>query len=229
MSTPEISKVFVKQSLNTSMKKIGIFGGTFDPIHFGHIDTAKQTAQWLNLDTLFLLPSHIPPHKTKTSANAQQRLGMVELICGEDRMLTLDKRELNKNSPSYTFETLKEIKREYADAQLFFIVGMDSLLSFNTWHKYQEILSLCHLVVNSRPDYTVDKNNLELMQLLTNHQFNHPDEIQQKKAGCILLHDTKKWNISSTEIRKKIKKNINCDYLLPKSIISYINKERLYR
>jgi nicotinate-nucleotide adenylyltransferase len=229
MSTLEISNHCIKQSFNEPMKRIGIFGGTFDPIHFGHIHTAKQAAHWLNLDELFLLPSHIPPHKTKTSANAQQRLNMVELICGQDPMLTLDKRELTKDSPSYTFETLKEIRRELSDAQLFFIVGMDSLLSFSTWHKYQKILSLCHLVVNSRPDYTVDKGNIELMQLLASHKFSHPDELQQQKTGGILLHDTKDWHISSTDIRKKIKNNHNCDDLLPKAIISYINKEQLYR
>jgi nicotinate-nucleotide adenylyltransferase len=229
MSTPEISKQSVKQAINKPMKKIGILGGTFDPIHFGHIYTAKQTALWLNLDKLFILPSHIPPHKSKTSANAQQRLNMAELACREDPILTLDKRELNKESLSYTVETFEEIRDEYIDAQLFFIVGMDSLLTFSTWHKYEKILSLCHLVVNSRPNFTVDKNNVELMQLLANHYISHPAELQQKKAGGILLHDTKDWHISSTDIRKKFKNNQNCDDLLPKAIISYINKEQLYR
>ncbi|MFT5756122.1 MAG: nicotinate-nucleotide adenylyltransferase [Alteromonadaceae bacterium] len=241
MSTPKISNDLLKQVINESMnqpihlpidqamKRIGIFGGTFDPIHLGHIHTAKQTALWLNLDKLFILPSHLPPHKTKTSANTQQRLNMVELVCRQDSSLTLDKRELNKNTPSYTVETLQEIKNEYPQAQLFFIIGMDSLLTFSTWHKHQEILSLCHLVVNSRPSYTLDKKNIELTQLLANHQINHPDELQQQKAGGILIHDTKEWHISSTEIRKRIKNNLNCDDLLLKCVISYINKEELYR
>jgi len=220
-----------KHLLNPSMEKIGIFGGTFDPIHFGHIHTAKQTAQWLNLDKLFILPSHIPPHKTKTSASPLQRLNMVELACHKDPVLTVDKRELSfhKKSPSYTVETLEELREEYSNAQLFFIVGMDSLLTFSTWHKYQEILSLCHLVVNSRPDYIIDKDNIELTKLLANHQIYHPDELKQKKAGGILLHDAKDWHISSTDIREKIKQNQNCNDLLPKDIISYIKEERLYR
>ena len=225
MSTPEISK----NSLTNPMERIGIFGGTFDPIHFGHIHTAKQTAQWLNLDKLLILPSHIPPHKSKTSATAEQRLAMVDIVCQKDPALILDKRELNKHSPSYTVETLREIKTEYAQAQLFFIVGMDSLLTFNTWHKYQEILSLCHLVVNTRPNYQIDRNNIELTQLLENHQISHLNELKQKEAGSILLHDSKDWRISSTEIRKKIKSKHNCSELLPKDILSYINKEQLYR
>ena len=225
MSTPEISE----DSINYPMQRIGIFGGTFDPIHFGHIHTAKQTAQWLNLDKLLILPSHIPPHKNKTLATAQQRLAMVDLVCQKDPTFILDKRELNKSSPSYTVETLQEIKNEYAQTQLFFIVGMDSLLTFKTWHKYQEILSLCHLVVNSRPNYHVDKNNTELTQLLASHQINHPNKLKKKSAGCILLHDSKDWYISSTEIREKIKNNHNCSELLPVDVLSYINKEQLYR
>jgi len=214
---------------NKKMKRIGIFGGTFDPIHFGHIHTVKQTTDWLNLDKLLILPSHIPPHKKKTAATAQQRLAMVDLICQKDPTLILDERELNKDTPSYTVETLYEIKEEHNNAQLFFIVGMDSLLNFNTWHKYQEILTLSHLAVNTRPNYAIDKNNIELIRLLANHQINHPNELQRQEAGCILLNDGEDWHISSTDIREKIKNGYNCGDLLPKEIISYINKEQLYR
>ena len=154
---------------------------------------------------------------------------MVDIVCQKDPALILDKRELNKHSPSYTVETLREIKTEYAQAQLFFIVGMDSLLTFNTWHKYQEILSLCHLVVNTRPNYHIHRNNIELTQLLENHQISHLNELKQKEAGSILLHDSKEWHIYSTEIREKIKSKHNCSELLPNDILSYINKEQLYR
>jgi len=154
---------------------------------------------------------------------------MVELICQKDPTLVLDKRELNRNTPSYTVETLREIKEQYNNAQLFFIMGMDSLLGFNNWYKYQEILTLSHLAINTRPNYHIDKNNIELITLLANHQINHPNELRQKKAGCILLNNAEDWNISSTDIREKLKKQHDCRDLLPKAIISYINKEQLYR
>jgi len=229
MSIPKIREESLNSPLKSPVKRIGVFGGTFDPIHFGHIHTAKQTAQWLNLDRLLILPSHIPPHKSKTSATAIQRLAMVDLVCQKEPSLVRDKRELNKHSPSYTVETLQEIKGEYAQAQLFFIVGMDSLLTFKTWYKYQDILSLSHLVVNTRPNYHLDEDNIELSLLLAKHQINHPNELKRNSAGCILFHDSKDWNISSTQIRDKIKNNQNCSEFLPADILSYINEEQLYR
>ncbi len=132
---------------------IGILGGTFDPIHYGHLKPAKQTADWLGLEQLILLPAHIPAHKQNTFATTQQRVDMVKLVCDADALFTLDARETLKNSTSYTIDTLIEINEEHPNSIIYFLMGLDSLLSFHQWHRWQDILSLCHLVVNARPRY----------------------------------------------------------------------------
>ena len=148
------------------LKRIAILGGTFDPIHHGHLKPAQQVANWLKLEKLVLLPAHIPPHKNGTYANASQRKAMVELVCEHDKLFHIDSRELTRTSPSYTVETLKEIKSENPHSQLFFIIGMDSLLNFTSWHQWQEILMLCHLVVNNRPQYEFASINIQTKNLL---------------------------------------------------------------
>jgi nicotinate-nucleotide adenylyltransferase len=209
-------------------KVIAIMGGTFDPIHNGHIETAKETAAWLKVTQLLLLPAHIPPHKNTTTASAMHREEMVRLVCQEQPLFQLDNRELKRHTSSYTVTSLQEIKQEQPNSRIFFIIGMDSLLSFTTWHQWQTILSLCHIVVNIRPGYQLAKVNSATQKLLKLHQISDLKALNAQDCGGIIFHQNQTFNISSSEIRtqlhhKNVKKNS-----LTKSVSQYIQQENLY-
>ena len=215
--------------MNTT-NKIAILGGTFDPVHNGHILPAKHVAQWLGLAQIYLMPANIPPHKSSVSASAKQRVDMVKLVCGDDELFTCDEREINRTTLSYTVDTLREIKQAHPDQIIFFIIGMDSLLTFPQWHQWQDILTLCHLVVNCRPDYPLEKLTPCHQALLKKHQLDKttsPQSITQQ-AGYILFPPEIACDISSTQIRNNIKNNKKCEHLLPNKVENYIRDNQLY-
>jgi len=166
---------------------IGILGGTFDPIHIGHTTPAECVARWLNLDKILLIPAHIPPHKKTPKINAEQRAKMVDLVCEDNSLFQCDLRELHHLTPSYTVETLKELKQDYPNKTLFFIMGMDSLLTFTQWHCYKEILTLCHLVINTRPNYSLTQLNDETKLLLKDHKVTELFRLQNASFGHIIF------------------------------------------
>ncbi|WP_448549164.1 nicotinate-nucleotide adenylyltransferase [Thalassotalea fusca] len=208
---------------------LGILGGTFDPIHNGHIEPALSVAQELSLDEVLVLPAHIPPHKDSTHASPTQRLEMVKRACQSHPIFTPDQRELNRTSISYSVDTLKEVKNEYPHATLYFLMGMDSLLSFTKWHKWQEILNLCHLVVSTRPGYDSTLATLASPQLIQNAITISAEELKSAKIGKILLLTNKVIDISSTEIRDAIARNIDISSYISSDVMEYIEKQRLYR
>ena len=217
-------------SINDKEKKhIGILGGNFDPIHYGHLKPLLHASKQLSLQQVLLMPAHIPPHKHSVVASSAQRALMVELACKEDKLLQFDDRELQRNSTSYTIETLKEIKSlSSKNTQLYFFIGMDSLLSFSTWYQYSEILSLCHLVVNTRPNFNLNTANNATLELLNNHQITRIEELKQQAFGGIYFAKTNEEDISSTQIRHQLQQGKNCAALLPETVYHYIKQQQLY-
>jgi len=219
------------------MNSIGVLGGTFDPIHLGHTLPAKVVAKHLSLDQILLIPASIPPHKTMPNVSATQRVEMVKLACDAEPLFNCDERELNRNGHSFTVDTLNELSKTYNNTHLYFIIGLDSLLTFTTWHKYQEILSLCHLVVNTRPNYQLKAINRATKALLDKHQVASVDSLKKCSSGGILLlpshlPDYDKHlniNISSSEIRQRLSNDQSCQNLLSPSVLAFINKNELYR
>ena len=219
------------------MTSIGILGGTFDPIHLGHTLPAKVVADYLSLTQVLLIPASIPPHKATPNVSAKQRAEMVHLACQSEHVFTCDERELKRDGNSYTVDTLKELKEAFPQQTLYFIVGLDSLLTFTRWHKYQEILSLCHLVVNTRPNYQLDNVDQTTTALLNNHQIHTIDELKKRKSGGIFLfpHTLPAYqnhldiNISSSEIRQQLANRQDCQQLLAPSVYTFINMNKLYR
>ncbi len=210
------------------VQNIGLLGGTFDPIHYGHIKPVIAAAQWLGLDEVKLMPAHIPPHKNNTFANAQQRLAMVELVCQQYSMLTYDARELKRNQPSFTVTTLKEIKKDQPNSRLFFFIGMDSLINFTTWHNYQEILHYCHLVVSTRPNYQLAQLDTIGKNFLAQHRVNSPEQAKAHAAGHILLAPDYFYPISSTQIRAQLQQQNYPSEHLPEVVLNYIIEQKLY-
>lgn len=211
--------------MNLTNKRIGILGGTFDPVHNGHIACAKHVASWLQLNEVLLLPSHIPPHKSEVTAQVLDRKNMLSLICQDNKKLKLDERELNKNTISYTVETLREYKQEFPRSSLYFIIGMDSLINFSSWYHWQEILTLCHLVVCSRPGYSVTN---EKIKVLSPYIVNNITSIIHQQSGGILFTPEIAFEISSSQIRKKIKHQQNIDDLIPCVVKQYIERNNIY-
>ncbi|MEW6989502.1 nicotinate-nucleotide adenylyltransferase [Colwelliaceae bacterium 6441] len=231
MNMPSLTQKQTIEPQNTAnnLRRIGILGGTFDPIHYGHIKPALETANWLSFEQLFLLPAHIPPHKKSTSANATHRKAMVEMVCQQYSFFELDGRELQKNTPSYTVESIKEISQSHHNAQLFFMIGMDSLLTLTSWHRWENILKYCHIVVNTRPDYYLQKLNDACLTQLSPYFIDDKTVITSIPSGKIIFHPQAKFAISSTEIRAEIKKNIFDTDKLPNNIVKYIQQHQLYK
>lgn len=219
------------------MSSIGILGGTFNPIHLGHTLPAKAVSAYLSLDKIFLIPASIPPHKTSPNVSAKHRAAMVKLACEAEPLFSCDERELKRDGYSFTVDTLKVLSKEHPSARLYFIMGLDSLLTFTTWHKYQEILSLCHLVVNTRPNYQLNDINQATQLLLNQHQVDEVKVLKNIKSGGILLLPSSlpnydehlNINLSSSEVRQRLLKKQDCQHLIDPKVFAFINKNNLYR
>lgn len=206
------------------------FGGTFDPIHYGHLRPVSVLAQEVGLNQVTLLPNHVPPHRPQPEANAQQRLKMVTLAIADNPLFSVDDRELHRTTPSYTIDTLETIRKERGQTQpLAFIIGQDSLLTLHKWHRWHALLDVCHLLVLARPGYNQQMDTPELQRWLEQHRVTDATQLSQQPHGYIYLADTPLLEISATEIRQRRHQGISCDDLLPRSVQRYIELQGLYR
>jgi len=215
-------------STNIQQQAIAFLGGTFDPVHFGHLRPALEICEALSLKQLFFMPNHIAPHKAESHCNAQQRCEMVTLALRNQLRMDIDTRELNRHKPSYTIDTLKELKNQYPDTPLCFIMGMDSLISFDTWFQWQEILSYCHLVISHRPGWEYQLNE-QVQALVDTHQTTNKHDLHNNQVGKIYFQTTSQLAISSSEIRQLLNNDISIDYLLPEAVNDYIKQHQLYK
>ncbi|KEY56887.1 nicotinate-nucleotide adenylyltransferase [Serratia sp. DD3] len=207
-----------------------LFGGTFDPIHYGHLRPVEALANEVGLQQVTLLPNHVPPHRPQPEANPQQRLAMVKLAIADHPLFTVDERELQRTTPSYTIDTLEMIRKERGAAlPLAFIIGQDSLLSLHKWHRWQDLLNVCHLLVLARPGYQQQMDSTELQGWLEQHQISDPTLLSQQPSGYIYRANTPLLEISATEIRQRLHQGMGCDALLPHSVLRYIELQGLYR
>lgn len=209
-----------------------LFGGTFDPIHYGHLLPAVALVEEVKLSQVSLLPNHIPPHKTQPEASTYQRIEMLKLAIADYPMLSIDMREMNQSRldrPSYTIETLQAWRMENGDQPgLAFILGQDSLLSLPTWNNWQTLLNYCHLLICRRPGYAENSDNPQLKDWIERHQTKNIDDLHTHPNGFIYFANTPLENISATEIREKISNGKSCETLLPPKVWQYIQAEHLY-
>ncbi|MEC4728721.1 nicotinate-nucleotide adenylyltransferase [Shewanella sp. D64] len=207
--------------------RIGILGGTFDPIHFGHIRPAIEVKQLLNLDKIWLMPNHIPPHKTTPSVNTQHRVEMAQLVCDQYAEFELCDIEVNRQTPSYLVTTLEQITLNNPDDEFYFIMGMDSLITLTNWYKWQSLFTLCHLVVCQRQGWNLAPDNAIFNEYQT--RLASPQAITAQKSGLIIPIKVTPQAYSSTEIRQQLSQGSTPTDALPNIISEYIKDKNLYQ
>lgn len=206
---------------------IGILGGSFDPIHFGHLRLAVEMSQALKLSELRFIPTGQPPHRSPPVASGGQRLSMVKAAIKGVPGLRVDDRELRRSGPSYTVDTLLSLRAELGAEPLCLIIGMDAFLKLNTWHRWRELPGLAHIVAAHRPGWTGEPSD-EIKQLLAERRGDDPKRLTTSSAGCIFLCPITQLDISSSQIRRLIAEQRSASFLLPESVLKIINTENLY-
>ncbi|PIJ48796.1 nicotinic acid mononucleotide adenylyltransferase [Erwinia sp. OLTSP20] len=216
--------------MTANLALYALLGGTFDPIHYGHLKPAEALARQVGLGKVTLMPNNVPPHRPQPEASAAQRLTMLRLAIRGRPLFDIDERELQHHAPSYTLDTLQTLRAERGDRQpLAFIIGQDSLLTLPSWHGGYSLLNYCHLLVCQRPGYNQQMKTEDDQRWLQQHQVNDPRRLHQQPAGCIFLAQTPLINISATEIRQRRHLGQACDDLLPAAVSQFMDREGLYR
>lgn len=206
------------------MRRIGLLGGTFDPVHFGHLRPAVEVRAALALDELRLLPCRVSPLRDEPAAPAEARLEMLRLAVADQDDLVVDPREFDRRPPSYTVDTLTELRRELPDARLHFIMGADAFSAFDQWQRHADILELAHLVVARRPSARRD-----IPSGLAGRVTERPADLEDAAAGRVLLLTVTQLDISATGIRRLAASGGDLRYLMPEPARHYLEQNRLYR
>jgi nicotinate-nucleotide adenylyltransferase len=214
---------------------IGILGGTFDPLHYGHLRLAQELAEGLALSEVRFIPAGLPPHRAQPFASPPQRLEMVRLGIDGNPLFSLDEREIFKMTPSYTVETLLDLRRELGAMQsLCLFMGADAFLGLTTWHRWRELFDMAHIVVAQRPGVAgiaraAATLPAELLDELNRRLTNEPEALRDVPSGAILVHPVTALDISATQIRRELAAGRSPRYLLPDAVLDYIQTNGLYK
>jgi nicotinate-nucleotide adenylyltransferase len=207
---------------------IGILGGTFDPVHFGHLRAALEVFQDLDLAEVRLIPCHIPPHREPPSATPKQRLRMVRAAVAGVPGLRVDDRELVRGGVSYSVDTLRGLRAELADTPLALILGSDAFCGLASWREWRELPRLCHFIVVQRPGWAPPAEG-EAARLLHEGATEDPAAVRDPGAGRVLRWTVTQLEISASRIRAEVSAGRSPRYLVPESVRRIIGEEGLYR
>lgn len=209
---------------------IGILGGTFDPIHYGHLRLAQEVAQALALTEVRFVPAGVPPLRDTPRTDAAHRVAMVRLAIANNPLFTLDERETRRSGPSYTVDTLTELRAELgAETPLTWIVGLDAFLRFDHWHRWFEIFDLAHIAVAHRPGAALsDIGDTVLAAEFALRRVNDIRALATQPAGCVAVLPIPLLEISATAIRAAIGCGRSVRYWLPDAVIDYVNAQHLF-
>ncbi len=212
--------------------KLGLFGGTFDPIHLGHLRSAEEIGEALDLTTVYLIPSALPPHKTGEPVTPfHHRLAMTRLAAAHSARFEAHDLEGRRPGLSYSIETLKEFHRVYGpNPQLFFIVGTDAFLEIKTWKEYQSLFDYAHFVIMQRPGFQLER--LEPLLLSLDVAFEKTDDprvFETHTGNRLMLMKTTLMDISATVVRKLVREDKSVRFLVPEDVRNYVKEKGLYR
>jgi nicotinate-nucleotide adenylyltransferase len=208
------------------LRRVGVMGGMFDPVHHGHLRTALSILEYLGLDEMRLVPCHHPVHRQPCVASPDQRIKMLQLAVDGDPRLVVDERECQQTGPSYFYDTLHSILTELSDVSLYFVLGADAFNSLPTWYRWREIFALTRLVVIDRPGWEVSPEQPLHEIFIENRVLNQ--EHLHHKAGAVLLCTMDPLDISSSKIRQLIATGKSPRYLVPDAVWHYIKANKLY-
>ncbi|MBF0675333.1 nicotinate-nucleotide adenylyltransferase [Pseudomonas sp.] len=208
-------------------RRIGILGGTFDPVHIGHLRGALEVAELLDLDEVRLTPSARPPHRGTPQVSAEDRLAMVQCAVQGVTPLTVDDRELRRDKPSYTVDTLLSLRQELAaHDQLFLLLGWDAFCGLPSWHRWEELLDHCHILVLQRPDADSEAPD-ELRNLLAGRSVSDPLTLNGPGGQISFIWQTP-LEVSATQLRERLASGRSIRFLVPDAVLAYIHAHGLY-
>lgn len=212
------------------MQLIGLLGGTFNPVHNGHLRLAQELADSLKLAEVRFIPSAQPPHKAAPEVSAEHRAAMVQLAITANPFFKLDTRELNRKSASYTIDTLISLQEDLGgNVALGLIMGSDAFAKLNTWHRWQALLDYCHIILVQRPTSGIQpKLAEELSLLLHDHYTENVSDLVNENTGYIHMQKITALDITSTNIRAQLALGISPRYLMPDNVLDYIKHNKLY-
>lgn len=201
---------------------IALFGGTFNPVHNGHIALAREVSSHFKLEKVDLLPSYFPVHRREPGVSADMRSRMVELAVAPYPELRLNRIEIDRSAPSYTVDTLRELKRVQPDQPICWMMGSDAFNDFNTWKEPEEILNLAHLIVCARPGVTLRAD------IFADHRLPTGTSLLDSQDGKIAFFAMRPNRCSATEIRKKLTQGLSSSECLPAPVLDFIRQQHLY-
>jgi len=217
----------------TAASAIGLFGGTFDPIHFAHLRLAEETAEAFDLEQVRLIPASVPPHRDQPHASPEHRLAMTRLAIAGNPRLAVDEREFGRAGASYTIDTLAEIRDEQGQRPLCLLMGADAFVLLDTWHRWFELFDLAHIIVARRPGFPLEQLASSLPEGLREQYSKRLEHraaaVCSAPSGKIFTHELTALDVSATALRNLIHRNASLRYLLPDQVIAYIQKHHLYR
>lgn len=215
-------------AISASKLTIGLFGGTFDPIHFGHLRPALEVMETLSLESVRFIPARVPPHRDAPLITAGQRSRMVAAAITQQPGFVLDTCELERDGPSYTVDTLLDFRNRYGkETSLVLLLGGDAFAGLPGWHRWQELIKLAHIAVMSRPGSDFTPTSV-VADFLRRHEVEDPQALHQSPAGSILRVPVTQLDISATDIRKRLRQKYSVNYLMPQALIETISSLKLY-
>jgi nicotinate-nucleotide adenylyltransferase len=216
-----------------AINPVAVFGGTFDPIHFGHLRLAQELAESIHLEEVRFVPGGTPPHRAAPQVTAAQRLEMVRLALGDNPLFKLDDREVRRSGPGYTVDTLREMRSELgAERPLCLLLGADAFLELATWHRWHELFALAHIIIAHRPGFPPESWPARMPEPLAREYsarlMRQPFAVHLSPAGGIVTQAIAALDISASMIRDSLARGVSPRYLLPDPVLDYIRSNGLY-
>jgi nicotinate-nucleotide adenylyltransferase len=214
------------------LSPLGIFGGTFDPIHFGHLRLAEELGDSLDLDAVRIVPARVPPHRASPRVTAAHRLEMTRLAVAGNPRFVVDDRECRRDGPSYTVDTLQELRTELGAQQPFcLLMGVDAFMLLTTWSRWRQLFDLAHIVIAHRPGFELKVEGMadDLGREVDARLSWDASRLRARPAGVVLAHRIAGLEISGTAIRAGLREGRSQRYLLPDSVLDYIARNALYQ
>jgi len=218
---------------NSGSPLVGIFGGTFDPIHYGHLRVAEEIVETVGLQKMYFVPAGMPRLRHSPVASSQHRVEIVRLAIQKNPDFVLDGREIYRDGVSYSIDTVREFKQEFGEEiRLCLVLGADAFIKLPEWNNWKELFNLCHFIVSTRPGYTFtlikELLSKELREECSQRWVSNTETLKKETSGLIFIASTTMLDISATSIRAHIAVGRNVRHLVPSVTVNYISKNKLY-